>query len=829
MAEILNLIIFTACLSLGLVFFIFAVVALIRHFLLSKGKFSHALGLGLLQVQLPRAQKKDDDLKRVDELREKIAMMEQVFNQLTGIRLGWLKSWFYGSPYFVLELAVPQVGQEVLFYVAVPRKYVSSAEKLIQGVYADAHIERVNDYTIFHPNGAVATATAKTKNQILPLKSYQTLESDPIGAVLNSFSKVSHQGEGLSIQLVCQRAGAKWNKQLDKIVTHLRQGKNLQKAMSEASEGSFQKAFSERQRVLDNKKNQEQGLNYDTKPGFENLAQLIEKKAGKSLFKTNIRLIASAPDQDRADALLGELATPFNQYTNEGTNSFVFKVQPAGRRRQKVIFQYSFRVPEKSNFFVLSSEELASIFHFPNTVHGATNVAALKSKSAPVPVNLPTSGMLLGLNSYRGADKEVRITEEDRARHFYVIGQTGTGKTYFMRNMIIQDIEAGRGVCFIDPHGDMAEDILGCVPPNRIKDVIYFNPGDVARPMGLNMLEYDPRYPEQKTFIINELLEIFNKLYDMKTAGGPMFEQYFRNATALVMDDPDSGNTLLEINRVFVDKKFRDYKLSKTTNPLVVTFWREVAEKAGGEASLANIVPYISSKFDSFLSNEIMRPVVAQEKSSFRMRDVMDEKKILLVNLSKGRLGELNSYLIGLIMVGKILMAALSRTDIPEKDRTAFYLYADEFQNISTSSIESILSEARKYRLGLVIAHQFIGQLEDEIRDAVFGNVGSMAAFRVGPDDGEFLEKQFAPVFNQHDLINIDNRNCYVRMLIDGQTSLPFNMKTVKGKDSSDEVARTAKEYSRLTYGKDRAVVQEEINAKFRALEEQKAPTKPAF
>ena len=493
--------------------------------------------------------------------------------------------------------------------------------------------------------------------------------------------------------------------------------------------------------------------------------------------------------------------------------------QLSGRALQKCVYQFSFRLPDAGSASILSTEELASMVHLPNTILGAAPIAVLKSKQAPVPMNISTEGLLLGANTFRGAEKEIRIAEQDRARHFYIIGQTGTGKTHLLKQMIIQDIEAGKGVCYIDPHGDMAEQLLSFVPPNRLQDVIYFNPGDIARPMGLNMLEYDPNFPEQKTFIINELLEIFNKLFDMKTAGGPIFEQYFRNATALVMDDPESGNTLLEINRVMVDKKFRDYKLSKTTNPLVKTFWRDMAEKAGGEASLQNVVPYIVSKFDSFLSNEIMRPIVTQEKSAFRFREIMDSGKILLINLSKGRLGELNSALIGLIMIGKILMAAFSRTDIKEEDRKPFYLYVDEFQNVTTNSIQTILSEARKYKLDLIIAHQFIGQLSEEIKKAVFGNVGSLAAFRVGSEDGEFLEKQFGPTFTRQDLINIDNYNCVVKLLINGQTAAPFSMKTLLGKSGDPEMAIKAKEYSRLLYGRDRKDVEAEMLAKFAAIQ----------
>ena len=345
--------------------------------------------------------------------------------------------------------------------------------------------------------------------------------------------------------------------------------------------------------------------------------------------------------------------------------------------------------------------------------------------------------------------------------------------------------------------------------------------------MALNMLEYDRRYPEQKTFVVNEMLSIFNKLFDMKTAGGPMFEQYFRNAVLLTIDDPSTGSTLVDVSRVLSNKAFRDLKLSKCTNPLVLQFWNEVATKAGGEASLANIVPYIVSKFDNFLANDIMRPVIGQEQSSFKFRDVMDSKKILLVNLSKGRLGDINANLIGLILVGKILMAALSRVDALGQDLPPFYLYIDEFQNITTDSIAAILSEARKYKLSLTVAHQFIAQLDEKIRDAVFGNVGSMAVYRVGAEDAEFLEKQLSPVFTAKDIMNIDNFNAYVKMLARGIPMKPFNV-TVPPPPKGD-LARAAKykEISYLTYGRPRAEVEQEILAKYK--KEEPKPAAPAM
>jgi hypothetical protein len=383
--------------------------------------------------------------------------------------------------------------------------------------------------------------------------------------------------------------------------------------------------------------------------------------------------------------------------------------------------------------------------------------------------------------------------------------------------MIIQDIENGEGVCMIDPHGSDLLDVLSHVPSDRWDDVIYFDPAYTKRPMGLNMLEYDPRYPEQKTFVVNEMMSIFNKLFDMKATGGPMFEQYFRNATMLVIEDPETGNTLFDVSRVMSEEAFRELKLSRCKNPVVVQFWREVAEKAGGEAKLANIVPYITSKFDVFLSNDIMRPIIIQKESAFNFRKIMDERKILLVNLSKGRLGDINANLIGLIIVGKILMAALSRVDmLGMKDIPNFFLYIDEFQNITTDSIATILSEARKYKLGLNIYHQYIKQLEEKIRDAVFGNVGTICSYRVGTEDAEFLEKQFEPVFTANDLMNVDNFNMFIKTLVNNKTARPFSVRVPNTDKGNPEVLETLKELSYVRFGRPREDIEEEVARKYK-------------
>jgi hypothetical protein len=380
----------------------------------------------------------------------------------------------------------------------------------------------------------------------------------------------------------------------------------------------------------------------------------------------------------------------------------------------------------------------------------------------------------------------------------------------------VQDIKAGAGVCMIDPHGSDIEEVMGAIPPERHSDVIYFDPSHLDTSIGLNMLEYDPSRPEQKTFIVGELLSIFQKLYGANPESmGPMFEQYFRNATMLVMEDPESGNTLMDIGRVMADARFRRAKLAKATNPTVVQFWQEIAGKAGGEASLENVVPYIVSKIDPLTSNDYIRPIIGQQHSSFNFRQIMDERKILLVNLSKGRLGEINANLIGMIIVGKILMAALSRVDDPTKSFPPFYLHIDEFQNISTSAIASILSEARKYKLGLSMAHQFIAQLQPEIKDAVFGNVGSMAVFRVGSDDAVGLESQFAPVFSSNDIMNTPNYNAIVRVLANGVPTPAFSLKTMPPPQSDPSIIQGIIQQSYARYGRPREEIEEEIRVRY--------------
>jgi hypothetical protein len=556
----------------------------------------------------------------------------------------------------------------------------------------------------------------------------------------------------------------------------------------------------------------------------------ITKKISTPIVETNIRIVASAENRNRADQILFDLESSFNQFTNSLGNGFSWK-RPEKQKLDVLLYNFSFRMFDKDHILPVSIKELSTVMHFP--VSAGTNAPQLKQSkagTAPAPLDLPREGVLLGKNIHRNVEQMVHMAPEDRLRHMYVIGQTGVGKSSILKNLIMQDIENGDGVCFIDPHGNDIQDILSKIPKHRYDDVIYFDPSHTDRPMALNMLEYDPAFPEQKTFVVNELFSIFQKLYGgVPESMGPMFEQYFRNATMLVIEDPSSGCTLLDVSRVMAVKSFRDMKVSRCKNPIVRQFWVEIAEKTSGESGLANMVPYITSKFDVFLANDIMRPIIAQEKSSFNFREIMDKKKILLVNLAKGKLGEINSNLIGLIIVGKILMAALSRVDSFGKDMPTFYLYIDEFQNTTTPSISTILSEARKYKLSLTVAHQFISQLDEKIKASVFGNVGNMVVYRVGAEDAEYLEKQFAPTFTANDIMNIDNFNAYVKMLSHGKPTKPFNIRMMPQQTGNPAIVENLKELSYLIYGQDRDIVEEGIMEKYKKEEIKKEIPKMNF
>ncbi len=746
---------------------------------------------------------------------------DQDFKKLTSVMEQFYGGMLAVDPYFVMEIGLPYSGNEIVFYCAVPKEKGATFEKQVQGLYPEAKVSiKQDDYNIFRPQGySLASILSLKKDPALPIKTYDKFEADPLQVIINTFSKLQKEGEGAAMQLIVSSDTKRGDALMGKVraaLFDIKQGKPLSKALKESSIGM--EVLKELGRIIIAQSPSSGEKDKAPKTVDDELVKLLDAKSLKRILSTNMRLLVSAENQSRAQSILGELESAFLQFFEAQGNSINF-TRPQGRELQKIFYDFSFRIPDYEKMTLLNTSELASLFHFPSkmAVSAAPQLKTVKTVETAPPLDLPQSGLLIGKNVYLGEEKNIFMMDEDRRRHLYTIGQTGAGKTNFLKNLIIQDIENGKGVCFIDPHGSDIQDILSKIPPDRIDDVIYFDPANTANPMGLNMMEHDPNLPEQKTFIVDEMLGIFNKLFNMSVAGGPAFEQYFRNSMLLVMDSPESGNTLLEITRVLTNKEFRMAKLATCKNPIVAAFWREMAEKTTGDTSLANMAPYITNKFDNFLSNEIMRPIVLQEKSSFNFRKIMDDKKIFLVNLSKGRLGDLNSYLLGLIIIGKFLMAALSRVDTESSQLPDFYLYIDEFQNVTTDSISKILSEARKYKLNLIIAHQFLGQLDDKIKSAVFGNVGSMVIFRIGADDAQQIEKYYEPTFKAPDFVNMDNYNAYVRMLVNGQTTRPFNLKTLEFKKGDPSTASKIAELSSLKYGRPREEVETEIRAKYQS------------
>jgi len=701
----------------------------------------------------------------------------------------------------IFEIAISSDSSEICFYAACSKKDTQFFEKILSASFPYAKIEPVDDYTIFLPKGEIAGLILRLKEPfVLPIKTFQLFSQDPLTTIVNAFSRLSRQEEGAAFQIIIKPETAGRIKEFAGIKKALLEGKDLKEAMVSPLSSLLKK---------ESKKKPEEELKPKTID--ENLIKLIDEKSQFPLFHLNARMLTSAPTKARAEELLSHLEASFSPFARPLSNGFISSIIKSKSGLKKLVYDFSFRIFRKQNDMLLNTAEIATIFHFPHPFLENVNIKWLKARSAAAPLNLPQKGVVLGVNVFQREEKEARILDEDRRRHLYIVGQTGTGKTSLIRNLFIQDMAAGKGVCYIDPHGDTAEYLIGLVPDSRANDLIYFNPGDFKRSFGLNMLEWDEHYPFQKSFVADELLEILDKLYDLKQVGGPVFEQYFRNALLLLLDDPGEIHTLNDLPRILINPDFRKALLEKTPNPMVKEFWEKEAEKAGGDLALANVAPYINSKLNPFLANDLVRPIISQKKSAVDFRKVMDEGKILIVNLSKGLLGDINSYLLGMLVVGKLMMAAFSRVDIPEEQRKDYYLYIDEFQNITTETIATIFSEARKYRLSLTVTNQFLAQLKESIVKSIFGNVGTLVSFRVGNDDAEFLEKYFAPVFNAYDLINLDNFNAYIKLTIEGQTSRAFNIKINKPPESNKSRIETLKQLSFSKYTRPRNEIEEEI------------------
>ena len=744
------------------------------------------------------------DVKEV--MREKTAQAEVLYNLLAGTATEGFKSNFFGQRHVALELIV--VDGLVHFYAAVPVALVSVAKKAIQTAYPGARMEEVEDHNIFNQQGRLAATLGGEMvlrtDSSYPIATYEQLDRDPLEALLTTVSALEKQ-DGVAVQIMLRPAGPGWIKHAVTVADSLRKGKNadLKFTAMDLAKAAMKAPSAAR----------EEERAKTGGPDVSNLklsqVERVEEKTKHPGFEVLIRVIVSTGSVARSQQLLRDMATSFALYEAPGLNGFKF-LPAVDVQGLVTAFIFRFFPPELKGS-VLNSVELATLFHLPDSQFTpSASVERQQSKQVDGPVQLPTVGLLFGYNEFRGAKKEIRLSAEDRRRHTYILGQTGTGKSTMLENLAVQDMLAGNGFAFIDPHGDSAEKLLALVPKERAEDVIYFNPADTQYPLGLNLFEFTD--PTQKDFIVQETINMLYKLYDPGHTGiiGPRYEHWYRNAALTLMSDP-GGSTFIEIPKVFTDTDYLKTKFKYLKDPTVIDFWtKEMGQTSDYHKS--EMLGWFVSKFGAFQNNEMMRNIIGQTKSSFNLRDVMDGKKILIVNLSKGRIGELNSQLLGMIFVIKFQAAAMSRADMLEDQRSDFALYVDEFQNFSTDSFASILSEARKYRLNLIVANQFIGQLSPEIRDAVFGNIGTIVAHRMGPEDAEFMVKQFAPIFEAGDLVNIPNFNAVMRLMIGGLPSQPFTIHDSAPLGTANiELGLAVKQLSAAKYGHDKHVVEADI------------------
>ena len=708
----------------------------------------------------------------------KIDAMEQIINSFSSLYKGAkFKFLQFITAQPSLSLEIVGTHEDIRFYVCTPKKYQDFIEKQIYSIYAGADVRVVDEPNVYPSEGKVEYSWLGLKKfPFYPLKTYKEIPTDPLAALTSALSKLN-QGETVVIQLVISPTNGLWAKS----------GKGFVSGTKKAEANPEKASYKVDARQL----------------------EAIDSKCSKSGFETAIRIISAAPSEELAKmnvsnikAVLGQLESPWNKLSSR-------KIRFKSLFMDDFIYKYPVIYWWKGKT-ILSSDEIASIFHFPNKAIQAPNIYWLKAKKAPSPIDSPQTGLYVGDNVYRGQDTKFCMTESDRQRHFYIVGQTGVGKSWLLADMALQDIKMGRGVCFIDPH-DTYESILERIPPERVEDVIYFDPSQTDRPMGFNVMECEK--DEQKDFVTSSIINLMYKLYDPYKTGivGPRFEHAIRNIMLTVMTEP--GATFIEIVRCLTDPSYVQAMLPKVTDPMVRRYWTDQIAQTN-DFHKSEVLDYIVSKFGRFITNTMMRNIIGQSTSSFDFRKAMDEGKILIINLAKGTIGEENSAFLGLVLIPKILIAAMSRQDIPEEKRRDFYLYVDEFQNFATQDFAVILSEARKYHLNLCVANQFISQMDDEVKNAVFGNVGTIASFRVGISDAGYLVKQFQPEFSEHDLLNLGTGEIYLKTLVNGIPRDPFSLRVAaeeRKKPGNPKMAEMIKKLSILKYGRPRAIVEAEI------------------
>jgi hypothetical protein len=752
----------------------------------------------LLEVRTPKKYEIEEyeHQKNISEIE---SISDQMFASFSSILETKMKGFLF-QPTISFEYIARD--KEILFYVGMPRFLQGLVEKQINSFFPDANIEPSGDFRIFKEGMETSYGIIKTsRSYIYPIKTYEELNYDTIQNITNSLSKIGDDARA-SIQILIRPTNQAWRVHVDWAMRKIQEGRGVPLGISWYNK----LAYFIGQFVQSSYKDEDQ-LKRQNTPLQEETIKLLTKKSSKTGFDTQIRVVSLAKTKQEADANLRNIFSGFTQFNSPDRNTLRMY---HGYEKKSFLTHFILRTFIPFEKIILNSEELASLYHFPAEHIDTPGIRWFMAKRSAAPAVLPKEGIILGKNVYRGEENIIRLKENDRRRHLYAIGMTGTGKSTFFESMILQDIKNGKGVAVFDPHGELVEQILNKVPKERAEDLVFFDPSDTQRPMGLNLLEWKTK--EQKDFLVQEAIQIFYKLFDPTGQGfiGPQFEHWMRNAALTVMEYPEGG-TLIEIPKLFTDDNFREMRVSYLKDPVVKSFWTQQMAKTA-DFHKSEMFNYFISKFGRFMTNITMRNIIGQPKSAFDFREAMDSGKVLLIKLAKGEIGEINSNLLGMIFVARMFTAALSRSDVDESERRDFYLYVDEFQNFATDTFSSILSEARKFRLNLNITNQYIAQIPENIRDAIIGNVGTKVAFRIGVPDAEFMEKEFEPIANKTDLNNIDAYNAYIKLLVDNAPTRPFSMQTLKDPTPENEkLGKALNELSRLKYGRDVSIVELEI------------------
>ena len=745
------------------------------------------------------------------DLTEEVLSQAQVmYNIIASTATKGFKSKIYGQRHLSFEI-VARDGL-VYYYTVVPIVLVDVVRQAIAAAYPSARLEEVEEHAIFSKvgkiSGTIGGEFTLKKDYIYPISTYEESKRDAARALLNALSSAGRE-DGIGIQILLRPAKDGWTKRSVREAEGLSKGKTRKTGLA----GLF--APKDVMEALwkppeTNEKGESKLDDHQLTSLEKEKVQAVEEKTRYPGYETLIRVVVSSNTSARSQALLKNIVAAFSLFDSPSYNGFKFTTS---RNIEELVTAYIFRFfPQGISHNILNTIELATIFHLPDQKSIPTSqVQRQLAKQVDGPTQIMEEGLLLGYNEFRGVKKPIRLSVNDRRRHTYIIGQTGTGKSVLLENLAFQDMMDGKGFAFVDPHGDSVEALLGKVPKERVEDVIYFNPGDMTNPIGLNMFEFD--HPDQKDFLVQESINMLYGLYDPGHTGivGPRLEHIFRNCALLLMSDPNGG-TFIDIPKLLIDADFMKSKLKYVTDQTVLDFWTKEFPNSQRSNEAGEVISWVVSKFGPFISNDAMRNIIGQTKSGFNLREIMDNRKILLVILSKGRMGELNSKLLGIIFVMKFQAAAMGRADVPEEQRQDFSLYVDEFQNFATESFESILSEARKYRLNLILGNQFMTQLTDKVREAIIGNVGTVISGRIGITDAEILEKKFTPTFDAEDLTKLPNYQSITSVMINNVPSAPFSMSFVPPMgEMNPQLNDALKRLSAAKYGKPRGVVEKEI------------------